>query len=73
MNLERKESRHEREMERERDGIREKKSTPWKQEDNKWEEVRREMGEDRGEDQGGKKNGGSRERERKIPKGGGNL
>lgn len=42
MNLDRKESKHEREMERERDGVREKKSTPREQEDNRWEEVRRE-------------------------------
>ena len=46
--MDRKERKHERETERERDGVREKKSTPREQEDNRWEGVRRESR--RGED-----------------------
>ena len=38
---------HEREMERERDGVRGKKSTPWEQEDNWREEVGRELRQER--------------------------
>lgn len=71
MNLDRKESKHEREMERERDGVREKKSTPTEQEDNRWEEVRRESRQ-RGRTQGVIRMGGA-EKESNIPKGGGNL
>ena len=48
--MDRKERKHERETERERDGVREKKSTPRVQEDNRWEGVRRESR--RGEDAG---------------------